>query len=116
MVGGELTGVFQASRFDNLLQGLQGLVVKVVDALGFVWYDQGLLSSQILCRYTGWTITRMTSLGLQASQGKHESSGTVAPVCAQGHQQGNIECTDDLTRTAHLDCIAKACTHQRVMH
>jgi hypothetical protein len=58
--------------------------MKLVNALGFAGHDQGHLALWVLCGDAGGAITGVASLGLNASQGKHETARTVAPVCTQG--------------------------------
>src|SRR5690625_1217889 len=58
----------------------------------------------------------MANLCLDAADGKHEPSRTVAPVCAQCKGTSHVKSTDNFARCAQLDLIAQTNAYQRVMH
>ena len=108
VVGRDLVGVQHASSLHQLLQCVQGLLVEVVDALGLVWHDQGLLAHGVLRGHAGGAVAGVARLGLQAAQRKHETARAVAPVGSQRQHACYVKCGDYLTGAANFDLVAQA--------
>ena len=90
--------------------------MKFAYALSFVWHDQGHLAHWVLCGDAGWAISRVTGLRLDATQGKHKTTRTIAPICAQGQYPCHVKSAHNFAAGTEFDVIAQACPHQGVVN
>ena len=116
VVGGDIARVLQAGGLHQLLQRVQGLLVKVVHPLGLVGHHQRLLAQRVLGGDAGGALAGVAVLGLDAAQREHEAARAVAPVGAQRHQAGNVKGTHHLARRADADALAQPHAAQCVVH
>jgi hypothetical protein len=85
----------ETCRFDKLAQSSKGIVVKAAHALSLVRDSDRVLAQSILGRDAGWAAIRVTVLGLDAAEGKHETARRVAPISAERENPRHIERGDD---------------------
>ena len=116
MVRRDTAGVLHAYSLHHLLQGEQGLLVKVVHPVGLVGHDQALLAQRVLGGDPGGAVPGVAVLGLDAAQREHEAARAVAPVGTQGHQASNVKSAHHLPRHADFDALPQAGTAQRVVY
>ena len=66
--------MMQARSLHNLTQRMQGLIMKMMHALGLAGHMQRLLAMGILRRHTRRALARMATLSLDATQRKHKTA------------------------------------------
>ena len=116
VVGVDLVGMLHAGRLHQLFERVQGVLVEVVDALGLVAHDQGLLAQRVLGGHACGAVAGVSGLRLDAADGKHKAARAIAPVGAQSHQAGNVKGADHFAGAADFDAIAQARAAQSVVH
>ena len=116
MLGLKLVRRLKTSSLQQFLQCLQGVEVEIFHPLGFAGHHQGDLPLRVLGGDTCGAVTRVTSLRLYATQGKHEASGAVAPVGTQCKCANNVKTADDFAACTQAYLRAKVYTHQGVVH
>ena len=112
----KLFGVIQTGGLGDFLQGLQCVVVKVLDSLGLVTHDQGDLSLGVLCGDPSGAVARVTRLSLDTAQGKHETPCTVAPIRTQGQGSGNVKGGDDFATRSNPNLVPEFEADQGVVN
>ena len=116
VLGLKLVRRLKTRCLQQFLQCLQGMVVKIFHPLGFAGYHQGHLALGVLCGDPRRTIPRVTGLRLYATQGKHETSGAVAPVGAQRQGANNVKTADDFAARTQANLRAQVHAYQGVVH
>jgi len=112
----KLFGVAQTSGLGDFLQGLQGVVVKVLDSLSLVGHDQGNLSLGVLGGDPSGAVARVARLSLDTAQGKHETPSTVAPIRTQGQGSGDVKGGDDFATRSNPNLVPELEADQGVVN
>ena len=116
VIQSQLRGGRQASRLKHFLNRLQRLTVKISHAISFAGHHQSHLTFGILRGHPCGAIAGMTGLSLNAAQGKHKASGTVAPICAQSQGSHDIEPTDDFAAGTQTNLLSQFQADQGVVN
>ena len=89
MMRGQFTWVLKPHRRDHFGQSVHRVLVELVYTLGLVGHVERPLQSVVLSGHANWASIRVAALRLDAADGKHETSGRVAPVGSQCHCLGH---------------------------
>ena len=90
--------------------------MKVFHPLRFTGYHQGHLPLRVLGGDARGAVAGMAGLRLYATQGKHEPSGTVAPVGTQGQDPNHVKAADDFAARTQSNFRAQVHPAQSVVH
>ena len=90
--------------------------MKVRNPWRFVVHDERTLSNGVLCGYTRGATPRVTGLGLDAANRKHEGACAVAPISTERHDACHVEGRNDFSRSTYFYFITDTQTNQGVVH
>src|SRR5690554_5663810 len=91
VLGAKFGGVFQARCFQQVLKGVQRVLVVVEYPFAFQGNVQFVAPAWVLGGYPAGAASGMAVKGLDASEGKHITASSVAPVCAESQRTGDVK-------------------------